>query len=77
MKPEPLKDKPHSVWTIDEIRGIGDKKGIIDKWYNVEDIRLAIRWLKKEIDKNTRTPDVHYPDLLEWIDEAFQDVIKK
>ena len=41
-----------------------------------EDIKSAVEWLKDKIDGITNLGgDTHCPDLMDLIDEAFEDVI--
>ncbi len=65
MEKEPLKDKIHRLTGTDEFKLI---------YFEPEDIKSAVEWLKEEIRKEPF-------GLTDWLDKkinkAFQDVMKK
>jgi len=67
-KPEPLKDKKNPVVEGQSYSYLFRKK----------DIKLAVEWLEKKIGEsnNSDTICMSKGELYEWIDEAFEDVIK-
>jgi len=70
MKPEPLKNKQF---------GYRNTRRGYQTYFLELDIKSAVEWLKKKIGKSNDSDTICMSkgELYEWIDEAFEDVVKK
>jgi len=77
MKPEPLKETYEEY--IGEIRVEPLKNKIVGSvFFYYEDVKGAVEWLKERIDEiRPDESDEFFSDILDAINEAFEDVIKE
>ena len=79
MKPDPLKNKGFCRAILEHPLDCIEKDTCNARAYKDIDIKSAVEWLEKKIGEsnNSDTICMSKGELYEWIDEAFEDVIKK
>jgi len=81
MKPEPLKDSIcwlHHIYN-DEAYRIRKKKGqslACIKGFSEPAVKSAVEWLKEEIMPNQKIKEFSQWQIIDLINEAFEDVVK-